>query len=92
MPDACTHPSAINRKAAQALNTIAISPEDVARAVACALNQPANVTVNDLIISSTRQDWWRVRLSDRRIAIASICYNAVVEAGIYGWTLFANGL
>jgi hypothetical protein len=92
MPDACTHPSAIYRKAAQALNTIAISPEDVARAVTYALNQPANVTVNDLIISSTRQDWRRVRLSDRRTAIASICYNAVVETGISEWALFANGV
>ncbi|WP_229493646.1 SDR family oxidoreductase [Massilia arenae] len=45
------------RKAAQELNKIAISPEDIGRAVAYALNQPANVTVNDLIISPTRQDW-----------------------------------
>jgi NADP-dependent 3-hydroxy acid dehydrogenase YdfG len=45
------------RKAAQALNKIAISPEDIGRAVAYALNQPPNVTVNDLIISPTRQNW-----------------------------------
>ncbi|EJM62091.1 SDR family oxidoreductase [Pseudomonas sp. GM48] len=45
------------RKAAQELNKIAIAPEDIGRAVAYALNQPANVTVNDLIISPTRQDW-----------------------------------
>lgn len=45
------------RKAAQALNRIAIGPDDVARAVIYALNQPENVTVNDLIISPTRQDW-----------------------------------
>jgi NADP-dependent 3-hydroxy acid dehydrogenase YdfG len=45
------------RRAAQALNEIAISPEDIGRAVAYALNQPPNVTVNDLIISPTRQDW-----------------------------------
>lgn len=45
------------RKAAQELNKIAISPEDIGRAVVYALNQPANVTVNDLIISPTRQDW-----------------------------------
>ncbi|MCD5997305.1 SDR family oxidoreductase [Pseudomonas sp. CDFA 602] len=45
------------RKAAQALNAIAIAPDDVSRAVIYALNQPANVTVNDLIISPTRQDW-----------------------------------
>lgn len=45
------------RKAAQELNKLAIAPEDVANAVVYALNQPANVTVNDLIISPTRQDW-----------------------------------
>ena len=45
------------RKAAQALNRIAIGPDDVARAVIYALNQPENVTVNDLIISPARQDW-----------------------------------
>ncbi|MGQ1126861.1 SDR family oxidoreductase [Acinetobacter baumannii] len=45
------------RKAAQELNKIAIDPEDVARAVVYALNQPENVTVNDLIISPTRQNW-----------------------------------
>jgi NADP-dependent 3-hydroxy acid dehydrogenase YdfG len=45
------------RKAAKALNEIAIAAEDISRAVIYALNQPANVTVNDLIISPTRQDW-----------------------------------
>jgi NADP-dependent 3-hydroxy acid dehydrogenase YdfG len=45
------------RKAAQALNRISIAPDDIARAVIYALNQPENVTVNDLIISPTRQDW-----------------------------------
>ena len=45
------------RKAAQELNKIAIAPEDIGRAVVYALDQPANVTVNDLIISPTRQDW-----------------------------------
>jgi len=45
------------RKAAQELNKIAISSEDVANAVIYALNQPDNVTVNDLIISPTRQNW-----------------------------------
>lgn len=45
------------RKAAQELNKIAIDPDDVARAVVYALNQPENVTVNDLIISPTRQNW-----------------------------------
>lgn len=45
------------RKAAKALNEIAIAPEDISGAVIYSLNQPANVTVNDLIISPTRQDW-----------------------------------
>ncbi|MEU4778998.1 SDR family oxidoreductase [Micromonospora sp. NPDC023633] len=45
------------RKAAQELNKIAIDPADVAAAVVYALDQPENVTVNDLIISPTRQNW-----------------------------------
>ncbi len=53
--DKVTNPE--GRKAAKALNEIAIAPEDISRAVIYALNQPANVTVNDLIISPTRQDW-----------------------------------
>lgn len=53
--DKVTDPA--GRKAAQELNKIAIAPEDIGRAVVYALNQPANVTVNDLIISPTRQDW-----------------------------------
>lgn len=53
--DKVTDPA--GRKAAQELNRIAIAPEDIGRAVVYALNQPANVTVNDLIISPTRQDW-----------------------------------
>ena len=53
--DKVTDPA--GRKAAQALNEIAIAAEDISRAVIYALNQPANVTVNDLIISPTRQDW-----------------------------------
>lgn len=53
--DKVTDPA--GRKAAKALNEIAIAPEDIGRAVIYALNQPANVTVNDLIISPTRQDW-----------------------------------
>jgi NADP-dependent 3-hydroxy acid dehydrogenase YdfG len=40
---------------AQELNAIAISPQSVADAVVYALNQPADVTVNDLI-SPTRQN------------------------------------
>ncbi|MCA6924643.1 SDR family oxidoreductase [Pectobacterium versatile] len=45
------------RKVAQELTKIAISPQDVASAVVYALNQPKNVTVNDLIVSPTRQNW-----------------------------------
>ncbi|WP_191938696.1 SDR family oxidoreductase (plasmid) [Pantoea agglomerans] len=45
------------RKIAQELTKIAISPQDVASAMVYALNQPKNVTVNDLIISPTRQNW-----------------------------------
>ena len=53
--DKVTDPA--GRKAAQELNKIAISPDDIGRAVLYALDQPENVTVNDLIISPTRQDW-----------------------------------
>lgn len=45
------------REAARELNALAITPEAVAAAVVYALNQPANTTVNDLIISPTRQNW-----------------------------------
>lgn len=45
------------RKIAQELTKIAISPQDVASAVVYALNQPKNVTINDLIISPTQQNW-----------------------------------
>ncbi|MGW0791918.1 SDR family oxidoreductase [Streptomyces sp. NPDC002911] len=53
--DKVTDPA--GRKAAQELNAIAISPESIADAVVYALDQPADVTVNDLIISPTRQNW-----------------------------------
>ncbi|MGW4229507.1 SDR family oxidoreductase [Streptomyces sp. NPDC004980] len=53
--DKVTDPA--GRKAAQELNTIAISPESIADAVVYALDKPADVTVNDLIISPTRQSW-----------------------------------
>ncbi|MFD3504807.1 SDR family oxidoreductase [Streptomyces sp. NPDC058678] len=53
--DKVTDPA--GRKAAQELNTIAINPEAIADAVVYALDQPADVTVNDLVISLTRQDW-----------------------------------
>lgn len=45
------------RKAAQTLNEIAITPEQIADAVAYALDQPANLTVNDIVIHPTKQDW-----------------------------------
>lgn len=45
------------RKAATELNKDAIPPEAVADAVAYALDQPANVTVNDVVIHPTRQGW-----------------------------------
>ncbi|MEV4009879.1 SDR family oxidoreductase [Nonomuraea angiospora] len=47
----------VGRQAAKELNAIAITPESVADAVVYALDQPADVTVNDLIISPTRQNW-----------------------------------
>ncbi|WP_371568873.1 SDR family oxidoreductase [Streptomyces canus] len=53
--DKVTDPA--GRTAAQELNAIAISPQSVANAVVYALAQPADVTVNDLIISPTRQSW-----------------------------------
>ncbi|MFG2593955.1 SDR family oxidoreductase [Streptomyces sp. NPDC048438] len=53
--DKVTDPA--GRKAAQQLNTIAISPEAIANAVVYALDQPTDVTVNDLVISPTRQNW-----------------------------------
>lgn len=42
------------RKVAQELNKVATSPDDVAPAVIYALDQPANATINDLIVSPTR--------------------------------------
>ncbi|PRX96425.1 SDR family oxidoreductase [Paraburkholderia sp. BL25I1N1] len=45
------------RKAAQELNKLAIAPEAVAQAVVYALNQPAMVNINDIVITPTRQDW-----------------------------------
>ncbi|MEU5397246.1 SDR family oxidoreductase [Streptomyces tibetensis] len=53
--DKVTDPA--GRKAARELNAIAISPQSIADAVVYALDQPADVTVNDLIISPTRQNW-----------------------------------
>ena len=45
------------RKAATELNKDAIPPEAVADAVAYALDQPANVTVNDVVVHPTKQGW-----------------------------------
>lgn len=45
------------KKAAQELNKIAITPEQVADAVAYALDQPNNLTINDVVIHPTKQDW-----------------------------------
>jgi NADP-dependent 3-hydroxy acid dehydrogenase YdfG len=45
------------KKAAKELNAIAIDPDSIADAVVYALNHPESVTVNDLIISPTRQAW-----------------------------------
>lgn len=39
------------------LNEVAITPESVADAVALALDQPGNVTVNDIVIHPKKQDW-----------------------------------
>jgi len=45
------------REAAKALNEIAIRPDQVADAVAYALDQPSNLTINDIVIHPTKQDW-----------------------------------
>ncbi|WP_435225682.1 SDR family oxidoreductase [Streptomyces sp. Tue6028] len=45
------------KQIAQDLNQGAIHADRVADAVVYALNQPADVTVNDVVIHPTRQDW-----------------------------------
>lgn len=45
------------RKKATELNKGAIQPEAIADAVDYAMDQPANVTVNDVVIHPTKQDW-----------------------------------
>ncbi|KEZ67858.1 hypothetical protein AAY86_17625 [Pseudomonas amygdali pv. tabaci str. ATCC 11528] len=45
------------KETAKALNEIAITPEQVADAVAYALDQPTNLTINDIVIHPTKQDW-----------------------------------
>jgi len=44
------------RKAAQELNKIDISTDDVVRALLFAIDQPVDVTVNGIVISPTRHD------------------------------------
>ncbi|MEU0074150.1 SDR family oxidoreductase [Streptomyces sp. NPDC006332] len=50
-------PSAEGKQAAKDLNKGAIHPDRVADAVVHALDQPADVTVNDIVIHPTRQAW-----------------------------------
>lgn len=45
------------KEAAKKLNEIAITPEQVADAVAYALDKPDEITINDIVIHPTRQDW-----------------------------------
>lgn len=45
------------KKAAQELNKIAITPEQVADTVAYTLDQPDDLTINDIVIHPTKQDW-----------------------------------
>lgn len=45
------------KEAAEELNKIAITPEQVADAVAYALDKPEDLTINDIVIHPTRQDW-----------------------------------
>lgn len=45
------------KNAAEQLNGIAITPEHVADAVAYALDQPAEVAINEIIVAPTKQPW-----------------------------------
>jgi NADP-dependent 3-hydroxy acid dehydrogenase YdfG len=45
------------RKTAKKLNEGAISPEKIAEAVVYALNQPAELSISDIVIHPTKQDW-----------------------------------
>ncbi|WP_342659760.1 putative oxidoreductase [Rhodococcus ruber] len=45
------------RKSAEELAKVAIEPESVASAVLYAVDQPDEVTINDLLVSPTRQPW-----------------------------------
>ena len=45
------------RETAKKLNEGAIAPEKIAEAVVYALNQPADVSISDIVIHPTKQDW-----------------------------------
>ncbi|NAT15217.1 NAD(P)-dependent oxidoreductase [Pseudomonas syringae pv. actinidifoliorum] len=45
------------RKTAKKLNEGAIAPEKIAEAVVYALNQPAELSISDIVIHPTKQDW-----------------------------------
>jgi len=45
------------KEAADKLVAGAISPESVADAVAYALDQPKSISIGDIVIAPTRQDW-----------------------------------
>lgn len=45
------------RKAAKELNDIGLKPEEIANAVAYALDQPDGTTVNDIVVHPIKQDW-----------------------------------
>ncbi len=49
--------NATGKRIAGTLNKEAIPPEAIAEAVAYALDQPPNVTVNDVVIHPTKQNW-----------------------------------
>jgi NADP-dependent 3-hydroxy acid dehydrogenase YdfG len=49
--------NADGKKVAEQLVEAAITPEQVANAVAFALNQPADVAINEIIVAPTKQPW-----------------------------------
>lgn len=49
--------NADGKEIAQGLNTLAITPEQVADAISYALDQPADVAINDITIAPTKQEW-----------------------------------
>ncbi|MFF9032806.1 hypothetical protein [Streptomyces iakyrus] len=50
-------PNTEGKRIAKDLNEGAIHPDRVADAVVYALDQPTDVTVNDIVIHPTRQNW-----------------------------------